>query len=70
MSVSLRITNIQPVVKDVNSAINRDRVMDLGLPDGGEDGELTGVGFVEISEVFVMQNTPSFGMKSFNSIIS
>ena len=33
----------------------------FGSLDGGEDGEYNGVGFVEISEIFVSQDAILFG---------
>ena len=35
--------------------------MRIGLPDGGEDGKYTSIGFVEISWIFAMQNSLLFG---------
>ena len=39
-----------------------EHVMLFGWLDGGEDGEHTANGFVEISKIFAMQDAFSFGM--------
>ena len=52
--VSWRINNI---VKWANSANNGAREMEFGSHDGGEDGEHNGAGFVEISNILMMQDS-------------
>ena len=42
--------------KYVNSANNGAKEMEFGLLDSGEDGEHSGVGLVEKSRIFAMQN--------------
>ena len=36
--------------------------------DGGDDGEYYGIGFVEISKMFSMQNSCFYGTQSFDSL--
>ncbi len=42
--------------------------MKFGLRDGKEDGEHTGIGFVEISEIFTMQSVLFFQVKPFDGV--
>ena len=42
--------------------------MKFDLCDGGEDGEHIGVGFVAISEIFVVQVAFIFGIISFDRV--
>ena len=42
--------------------------MKFGWFDGRNDGEFNGVGFVEISEIFVTQDTFLIGWESFDKI--
>ena len=40
--------------------------MKFSLLSGGDDGGYNGVGFVKISEIFVMQDAFFFGTRSFD----
>ena len=42
--------------------------MKFGYLDGREDDQHTGAGFVEISNIFVMQDAIFFGMAPFDEI--
>ncbi len=42
--------------------------MEFGSLDGGENGEHSGVGRVEISKIFAMQDVFFFGMASFDNV--
>ena len=42
--------------------------MKLCSPDGGEYGEYNGVGFVELSKIFAIQNATFFGTESFDGV--
>ena len=42
--------------------------MNVDLLAGREDGEHSSVGFVEISEIFVMQDSFSFGTEPFDEV--
>ena len=42
--------------------------MEVGLLDGGEDSDCTGVGFMEISKLFATQDEIFFRMAPFDSV--
>ena len=43
--------------------------LEFGSFDGGGDDDYTGVGLVEISEIFAMQNAFFFGIEQFTSTV-
>ena len=51
---SSKLTHTANIAKYSNSVNNGTREMKFGAPDGGDDGEYNGVGFVEISRLFAM----------------
>ena len=56
------IRRINNIVKYTNFGNNVTRKIVFGLTDGGDDGEHSGAGAVEISKIVAMQNTISFRM--------
>ena len=52
-----------------NCANNYTREVEFGLLNGGEDGEHTGDGFLEVSKIFAMQSAIFFvGIISFDEL--
>ena len=63
--ISCRIDNI---AKQTNFSNNVTGLVELGLPDDGDDGEHNGVGLVQISKIFVILDVFAYGATSFHQV--